>query len=194
MRAVASNRRVRSAHLAALAAIAAVSVACAQGPAPASTAPLPGRGAEPPWWTAVIETSPDAGAGPSEPTEPPRVVLTIPADVLFASGSARLEPAGLAVLDDVAARLRAGAGAVVVEGHTDVVGTEASNLALGQARAAAAARRLVDAGVEASRITTVSHGEVRPVAGCHQVGPGGVDDPDCRARCRRVGITFEATP
>jgi len=51
-----------------------------------------------------------------------------------------------------------------IAGHTDERGSDAYNIALGQRRAAAAKRYLVDAGIAADRIETVSFGEDRPAA------------------------------
>lgn len=53
---------------------------------------------------------------------------------------------------------------ITIEGHCDERGTREYNLALGERRANAAKNYLVSLGVDASRITTVSHGKERPVA------------------------------
>ena len=52
---------------------------------------------------------------------------------------------------------------IIVEGHCDDRGTEAYNIALGDRRAESAKAFLVDIGIDASRITTISYGEERPV-------------------------------
>ena len=51
---------------------------------------------------------------------------------------------------------------VVIEGHCDDRGTNEYNLALGDRRAASAKAFLVDMGVDAARMTTISYGEERP--------------------------------
>jgi peptidoglycan-associated lipoprotein len=51
---------------------------------------------------------------------------------------------------------------VIIEGHCDERGTYEYNLALGERRAEAAKAFLVDLGVSASRLTTISYGEERP--------------------------------
>jgi len=56
---------------------------------------------------------------------------------------------------------------VVVEGHTDERGTEEYNLALGERRANSVKQYLVNAGVPASRIDTVSFGESKPAVQGH---------------------------
>lgn len=50
-----------------------------------------------------------------------------------------------------------------ISGHADERGSDEYNLALGQRRAVAAKRYLVDHGIEASRLEVVSYGEERPV-------------------------------
>lgn len=51
---------------------------------------------------------------------------------------------------------------VVIEGHADERGTREYNLALGERRAASARNLLLQLGIEARRITTVSYGKERP--------------------------------
>ncbi len=53
---------------------------------------------------------------------------------------------------------------ILIEGHTDDVGTDAYNLGLSQKRAQAVADYLKNAGVSASRITTKWYGESQPKA------------------------------
>jgi OOP family OmpA-OmpF porin len=53
---------------------------------------------------------------------------------------------------------------LTIEGNTDIVGTEAYNMKLGEKRALAAKEFLVDHGVAADRISTESFGFSRPVA------------------------------
>jgi peptidoglycan-associated lipoprotein len=52
---------------------------------------------------------------------------------------------------------------VTIEGNCDERGTNEYNLALGERRAQAAKRYLTALGIEASRISTISYGEERPV-------------------------------
>lgn len=51
---------------------------------------------------------------------------------------------------------------VEVEGHCDERGTEAYNMALGERRAEAAKSFLVNLGIDAAKITTISYGEEKP--------------------------------
>ena len=53
---------------------------------------------------------------------------------------------------------------VTVEGHTDERGTREYNIALGERRAIAVKNFLIEEGVNATRITTISFGKERPVA------------------------------
>ena len=52
---------------------------------------------------------------------------------------------------------------VTIEGHCDDRGTNEYNLALGDRRAESAKAFLVDLGIGASRLTTISYGEERPL-------------------------------
>jgi peptidoglycan-associated lipoprotein len=58
-------------------------------------------------------------------------------------------------------------GIVTIEGHTDERGSSEYNLALGERRANAAKRYLVDLGVGSSQLNTVSFGEDRPAVQGH---------------------------
>ena len=52
---------------------------------------------------------------------------------------------------------------MLIEGNTDERGTAEYNLALGERRADAAKKFLVDLGIDAKRISTISYGEERPI-------------------------------
>ncbi len=68
--------------------------------------------------------------------------------------------------------------AVTIEGHADERGTREYNLALGARRAMAVKQYLVQSGVSAGRIKTISYGKERPVATC--------DDISCWSQNRRA--------
>ena len=77
-----------------------------------------------------------------------------------------------------AAWLRENSGVTVtIEGHCDERGTNEYNLALGDRRADSAKAFLVDLGIAASRLTTISYGEERPL--CMQ------QDEECWSKNRR---------
>jgi peptidoglycan-associated lipoprotein len=85
-------------------------------------------------------------------------------DVYFDYDKSNLTSVAESTLGQDAAGLSKHAGAsVVIEGHCDERGTNEYNLALGERRAAAAKSFLVNYGIEAGRLQTVSYGEERPV-------------------------------
>jgi OOP family OmpA-OmpF porin len=97
----------------------------------------------------------------------------------FQSGSAQLAPSGIAILDEMAAKLtQLGNVRVQIIGHTDNVGQRASNLALSQARAQAVRAYLANQGVDAARMSVLGKGPDAPVADNATV--------DGRARNRRI--------
>ena len=73
---------------------------------------------------------------------------------------------------------------VRIEGHTDERGSDEYNLALGQRRAVAAKRYLVDRGIADDRVEVTSMGEERPV--CTESAE------DCWRRNRRSEFTITA--
>ena len=84
--------------------------------------------------------------------------------ILFATGKADVQPESRPVLKEIAATLKQHADLkILIEGHTDNVGSPASNLALSDARAAAVKTALVgEFGVDGSRITTKGLGDTKP--------------------------------
>jgi peptidoglycan-associated lipoprotein len=53
---------------------------------------------------------------------------------------------------------------ITIEGHCDERGTRDYNIALGERRANAAKNYLISVGIDASRVSTVSYGNERPIA------------------------------
>jgi peptidoglycan-associated lipoprotein len=87
------------------------------------------------------------------------------APVYFAFGSAVLDPADMEQLGKAASWLRQHPDQqVVIEGHTDAVGTNQYNLELGEQRARAVRDYLIQLGVDEERLTTLSLGEQQPVS------------------------------
>jgi peptidoglycan-associated lipoprotein len=85
-------------------------------------------------------------------------------DVHFDFDSSELTAAAKALLKDKAAWLTGNASAsVTIEGHCDERGTTEYNLALGDRRATAVKAYLVDLGIAAARMNTISYGEEKPV-------------------------------
>jgi len=92
------------------------------------------------------------------------IVLTI-GDVLFATGKADLSANADKSVAKLAEFLKKNPNRnVLIEGHTDSVGKDDSNLALSQKRADSVKAKLVADGIEAGRITTVGYGKKFPVA------------------------------
>jgi peptidoglycan-associated lipoprotein len=85
-------------------------------------------------------------------------------DIYFEFDKSTLTPAAQDNLLQKAEWLRENPDSTVtIEGHCDNRGTNEYNLALGDRRAESAKAFLVDLGIGASRITTISYGEERPV-------------------------------
>jgi peptidoglycan-associated lipoprotein len=85
-------------------------------------------------------------------------------NVHFEFDSSALTPRAQQVLTAKAAFLRANTNvSTVIEGHCDERGTAAYNMALGERRAEAAKAFLVNLGIAANRLTTISYGEERPL-------------------------------
>lgn len=93
------------------------------------------------------------------------LTVTLPQDILFATGSAALTGGLQNDLFAVAQSLNNNPGSTVnVIGHTDNVGDAQFNFDLSQRRAQAVASVLINAGVNPSRIRTVGRGEDQPIA------------------------------
>jgi len=86
-------------------------------------------------------------------------------NILFSFDSSVLSDQAQQILNSKADYLRANSGVTVtVEGHCDERGTEAYNIALGERRAESVKNFLVDMGISANRLNTISYGEERPIA------------------------------
>jgi peptidoglycan-associated lipoprotein len=85
-------------------------------------------------------------------------------DIYFEFDKSTLTPAAQDNLMQKAEWLRENPDATVtIGGHCDERGTNEYNLALGDRRAESAKAFLVDLGIDAFRLTTISYGEERPV-------------------------------
>ncbi|MEW6434139.1 MAG: OmpA family protein [Myxococcota bacterium] len=100
--------------------------------------------------------------------------------ILFEFGSDVIDPRSYKLLDEVAAVLQKNkdVGPVIIEGHTDNVGSRAYNIDLSKRRAKAVENYLVGKGVEARRLRSDGFGFDRPIA------PN--DTPLNRAKNRRT--------
>jgi len=85
-------------------------------------------------------------------------------DIYFEFDSSALLPMAQETLSQKADYMMHNPGQnVLIEGHCDERGTAAYNLALGERRADAAKAFLVNLGVDAAQVSTISYGEERPV-------------------------------
>jgi len=86
-------------------------------------------------------------------------------DVHFDFDRSTLRPDAIMILDRAVMTLQANPMAnITIEGHCDSVGTVEYNLSLGERRANAVRDYLLNRGIAAGRMRTVSYGEERPIA------------------------------
>lgn len=98
------------------------------------------------------------------PKETKMDTMVMEEDIYFEFDKSNLTPAAQENLLMKAQWLREYPDATVtIEGHCDERGTNEYNLALGDRRADSAKAFLVNLGISASRLTTISYGEERPV-------------------------------
>lgn len=114
----------------------------------------------------VVATLPKEEA-PSEEKEriqEPEVMAFPEVDVLFNFNRYALTDDAREILREKADWLEMnGDIRVLIEGHCDERGTNAYNLALGERRAAAVKRYLIQLGIEEERLATISYGEEMPI-------------------------------
>ncbi len=171
--------------------------------APAGEASVPSGGSEP-GGVANVAASPAAGAAgsylddqarrvqdavpdASVQRQEDRLLVTLPGDVVFASGSATLSPVGSERLRSLADTLNAYPDTdVVVKGYTDAQGSEAFNLKLSEDRADRVRDYLMTRGVAGRRLKSVGFGPQFPVATN--------DTPEGRQQNRRVELELRPGP
>lgn len=97
-------------------------------------------------------------------TSPAVNAETMAATIHFAFDKSQLTDSAKTLLDEKVAMARANPNmSIVMVGYTDLIGTDAYNMALGARRAVAAKAYVVDHGIASSRVTIESKGEHRPV-------------------------------
>jgi OOP family OmpA-OmpF porin len=144
----------------------------APAPAPAPAAPVAAKAAPAP------AAAPVAAAAATK--------VTYAADAFFDFGKSVLKPEGKAKLDDLVSKVKSISLEVVIAvGHTDAVGSDASNQKLSVARSEAVKAYLVSKGIDKNRIYTEGKGETSPVAD-NKTKEG-------RAKNRRVEIEVVGT-
>ena len=85
-------------------------------------------------------------------------------DIHFDFDSAIIKPQDIPYLEKLAEILKNNPEfKLIIEGHCDERGSEMYNLALGQRRADAVKKFLVNLGIEPERIQTISYGEEKPI-------------------------------
>jgi peptidoglycan-associated lipoprotein len=85
-------------------------------------------------------------------------------NIYFDFDSAALDASAEGILREKAQWMIDNPGvSVIIEGHCDERGTNEYNLALGDRRAGAVKAYLINLGIDASRLTSISYGEERPV-------------------------------
>jgi outer membrane protein OmpA-like peptidoglycan-associated protein len=97
---------------------------------------------------------------------PPEVEDFVGRDVLFEFNSSKLHPAAYKSLKRLVDYLMRPPGfkSLVVEGHTDSIGSALYNLKLSERRAESVARALIHMGLPAYKIRARGYGESRPIA------------------------------
>lgn len=113
-----------------------------------------------------------------------RIILNMPSNITFDFGSSSLKPDFTRVLNGVALVLKKYESTlVVIEGHTDSVGSSQNNQILSERRALSVGNYLNSQNIMMDRIMMGGYGETRPIAS-NTTEAG-------RARNRRVEITLE---
>jgi outer membrane protein OmpA-like peptidoglycan-associated protein len=120
------------------------------------------------------------------------VVIYLPTVYLFEFGKSEVDAGALTQLRDIAALLvepMLAGRRVIVEGHADGVGSRRVNQSLSEARARAVIAVLESGGVARTRLRSRAYGKDRPLE--PNTLADGADNPDGRARNRRVALVIE---
>ncbi len=120
------------------------------------------------------------------------VVIYLPTVYLFDFGKSDVDAPARTQLVEIASLLAEPMLAgrrVTVEGHADGVGSRRVNLALSEARARAVIAVLEAGGVTRDRLRARAYGKDRPLEPNRRAD--GRDNPDGRARNRRVALVIE---
>jgi outer membrane protein OmpA-like peptidoglycan-associated protein len=125
-----------------------------------------------------------AGTGVSVTRQGDNIVLNMPGNITFKTGSSDLNADFYKVLDGVGMVVdEYEKTLIVVEGHTDNVGADDMNQALSERRAMSVGQYIATKGINSQRVLTAGFGESRPIAS---------NDSDAgRAQNRRVEVRLE---
>lgn len=123
------------------------------------------------------------GTGVEVTRQDNNIILTMPDAITFDFGQATVKPQFYGVLNSLANTLNQFPETrIQIAGHTDNIGSDASNLRLSQQRANSVRTYMASKGVNAQRMQAVGYGESRPIAdNSSDYG---------RAQNRRVEITL----
>jgi outer membrane protein OmpA-like peptidoglycan-associated protein len=159
--------------------------------------PVPAAAAPPPMPMPVMMPAPQPAA-PEAPKPVAKAVevivskceerLRVGSDFLFDFDRAELRSEAAPALAELAQRIADANKAVMIEGHTDAVGTESYNQTLSERRAVAVRIALAGRGLSLARLNVRGFGKTRPVAPNQR--PDGSDDADGRQHNRRVEVVI----
>ena len=125
-----------------------------------------------------------AGTGVSVTRSGDNIVLNMPGNITFKTASADLNADFFRVLDGVGIVVEEyDKTLIVINGHTDSVGSDENNQALSERRASSVGQYLLGKGINGQRVLTAGFGESRPVASN--------DSEAGRSQNRRVEVTLE---
>lgn len=126
-----------------------------------------------------------AGTGIEVQRQGDDIKLVMPGAITFNTGSTELSPAAQFNLDKLAGSFRQyGENNIEVTGHTDSVGSNASNIELSQKRAISVGKHLIGQGIDKNRIQVYGAGPSQPIASN--------SSEEGRAQNRRVEIKLKA--
>ena len=145
-----------------------------------------------PWWSAEKEAPECGGVIAAVPIHRE---ITLGADALFDFAKYNLKPSGMAALDQLLRDLRSpevqSLNCIQITGYTDSIGSQAFNDRLADNRARTVADYLVQGGIPSSIVTATGKGLCCYVA--PNTFPDGRDNPEGRAKNRRVEVSVDAT-
>jgi outer membrane protein OmpA-like peptidoglycan-associated protein len=123
-------------------------------------------------------------APPPPPVEKPRQPGIDPSTpILFDLGKTQIHESSLDILEEAVLELNDNKSSyIIIDGHTDDIGTPSSNRVLSYKRAQAVKEYLKEMGIDEKRLITVGHGEEQPIA------PN--TSSEGRAKNRRVIMTL----
>lgn len=126
-----------------------------------------------------------AGTGIEVQRQGDDIKLVMPGAITFNTGSTELSPAAQFNLDKLVTSFKQyGDNNIEVTGHTDSVGSNASNIELSQKRAISVGKHLISQGIAKERIQVYGAGPSQPIASN--------SSEEGRAQNRRVEIRIKA--